>query len=140
MTVLDLPKPPSVNAIYRNVPGKGRAKTKVYAQWIEAAGWLLKIQRPKPVPGPYTLHIAVGPTRADLDNLAKGLSDLLQRHGVIDNDRKAESVHLERSTAVPKGQVRCTVSPAVRPVEGWTSLGEAAASVVDSLAKQRAAS
>jgi hypothetical protein len=28
MIVLDLPRPPSVNELYRNVPGKGRVKTR----------------------------------------------------------------------------------------------------------------
>ncbi|MFC7664378.1 RusA family crossover junction endodeoxyribonuclease [Methylorubrum suomiense] len=34
-------------------------------------------------------------TKADLDNLSKATSDLLQKHGVIDNDRDAERVVLD---------------------------------------------
>ncbi|WP_298967700.1 hypothetical protein [uncultured Methylobacterium sp.] len=33
-------------------------------------------------------------SRADLGNLEKAVSDLLQRHGVIGNDRDAEAIHL----------------------------------------------
>jgi crossover junction endodeoxyribonuclease RusA len=114
MIVLDLPRPPSVNALYSNVPGKGRIKTPAYRAWIEEAGWLLRTQRPKRLEGEYKLHVLVGPTRADIDNLAKAINDLLQKHGVVTNDRKADSVHLERTSLIPKGIVRCTVTPAAQ--------------------------
>lgn len=112
MIVLDLPRPPSVNALYFNKPGKGRIKTPAYRAWIKEAGWLLVSQRPKAVLGEYKLHVLVGPTRADIDNLAKAINDLLQRHQVVTNDRKADSVLLERSDEIPRGIVRCTVMAA----------------------------
>lgn len=34
---IDLPLPPSVNALYRNVPGRGRVKTALYKRWHAVA-------------------------------------------------------------------------------------------------------
>jgi Holliday junction resolvase RusA-like endonuclease len=73
---------------------------------------LLVSQRPKPVPGEYRLAVLIGPTRADIGNLEKGLSDLLQTHGVIENDRLCQGLSLERSNEIPSGLIRCTVMAA----------------------------
>ncbi|WP_331316497.1 hypothetical protein [Methylobacterium mesophilicum] len=95
VTVL-LPVPPSVNALYRHGGGKGPHRSDVYRSWIDGAGWRLQAQRPGRVPGPYVLLLAVPRTsRMDLDNSVKAVSDLLQRHGVVDNDRNAVRALLE---------------------------------------------
>lgn len=95
VTVL-LPVPPSVNRIYRHTKDRGPVKSEVYKAWISGAGWRLQAQRPGRVPGPYVLLLAVPRTsRMDIDNAAKAVSDLLQRHGVVENDREAVRVLLE---------------------------------------------
>ena len=95
VTVL-LPVPPSVNRIYRHTKENGPVRSEAYKAWIDGAGWRLQMQRPGRVPGAYVLLLAVPRTsRMDIDNAAKAVSDLLQRHGVIDNDRDAVRVLLE---------------------------------------------
>ncbi len=44
MIVYRLPAPPSVNNLFRNVPGKGRVRSSEYVAWCEAAGWSLRAQ------------------------------------------------------------------------------------------------
>lgn len=88
--------PPSTNALYRNVPGKGRVKTKAYLAWIKSAGWDLHLQRPPQVAGWYRMTIQVpDDCPLDLDNL-KAVSDLLKLHQVIEDDNKAWSFHVDR--------------------------------------------
>lgn len=86
--------PPSANAMYRNAPGKGRVKTKVYQDWIKAAGWEVAVQNPGCISGPYHLQISVkrASLRKDIDNFCKPVSDLLVSMGVVDDDSDAESV------------------------------------------------
>ena len=88
--VLTIPRPPSVNALYKNVPGKGRVKTKEYRQWIKEAGWILKAQGFTPMTGWVAMSVrVVKPDRRkrDLMNIEKALSDLLVSTGVIEDDR-----------------------------------------------------
>ncbi|WP_106735942.1 hypothetical protein [Methylobacterium sp. 285MFTsu5.1] len=95
VTVL-LPVPPSVNRIYRHTKERGPVKSDAYKLWIDGAGWRLQAQRPGRVPGAYVLLLAVPrSSRMDLDNSVKAVSDLLQRHGVVDNDRNAVRALLE---------------------------------------------
>lgn len=133
MVVLNLPKPPSVNALYRNVPKVGRVKTAAYKAWEKEAGWLLKSQRPQPVHGAYRLLALIGPTRADIGNLEKALSDLLQAHGVIDNDKLCQGFLMERSNDVPKGGIQCVVSEA--EADTWIPLGEAVGQVIANIGR-----
>lgn len=112
--MLSLPFPPSVNNLYVNVPGKGRIKSPEYRQWLAEAGWLLKAQKPAKVEGAYRLAIiADRPDRRarDLDNLAKAVSDLLKKQGVITDDSHAQTLLLAWSDREPKkpGGVRVTV-------------------------------
>lgn len=97
--VIDVPRPPSVNSLTHNIPGKGRAKTDRYRTWLRAAGNLLKAQRPGRVSGAYRLTIQVerpeGKRRVDLANMEKAASDLLVTYRVIEDDRFAERVTLE---------------------------------------------
>lgn len=107
VTVL-LPIPPSVNAIYRHIPGRGPVRSAVYREWRDAAGWQLQAQRPGRVVGPYALLLAVPRVaQFDLDNSAKAVSDLLQHHGVVENDRLAVRVLLEWHAE--HGEVAATV-------------------------------
>lgn len=91
---LECRAPPSANACFRNAAGKGRVKTKVYTDWITAAGWEIAVQNPGCVSGPYHLQISIrrASLRRDLDNFCKPISDLLVTMGIVDDDRFAESL------------------------------------------------
>ena len=42
---LNIPPPPSVNALFANVAGEGRVRSARYKQWATAAGWRLQSQK-----------------------------------------------------------------------------------------------
>lgn len=86
---LMLPLPPSVNQLYANRKG-GRHKTKKYLAWIEEAGWALRSHGERRIEGDIEVVYAFGPRckQSDLFNREKALSDLLVKHGVIEDDRK----------------------------------------------------
>ena len=95
MTVIKgIPVPPSTNALYRNVAGKGRVRTERYVTWANAAGWLIQAQRPDRVPGRICLDISVQRQRAnsDISNRIKAVEDLLVALGVIDDDKNVDQV------------------------------------------------
>lgn len=130
---INLPRPPSVNEMFRNVPKVGRVKTAAYKNWISTASWLLHAQRPNPIQGKYRLLVLVGPTRADIDNLAKAVNDLLQSQGVVENDRLCEGIALERSEDVPANAVHCIVQEV--GLGSWITLGDAALKALFNLNK-----
>lgn len=89
MTVINLPFPISVNAMFAD--GKVRRhKSQRYADWVIEAGWALKSQRVIPVRGPVTLMYEVQDgkdnRRRDIANLEKGCTDLLVEYGIIEAD------------------------------------------------------
>ena len=90
MTVtLTLPLPPSVNGLWAN--GKTRRfRTQIYDDWINEAGWQLKIQRPAKLKGPVSINYEFEEPKTkrkmDLANREKAATDLLVAHGVIEGD------------------------------------------------------
>ena len=97
MITLKLPMPPSVNALYRAVPGRGVIKSARYRTWIQAAGVALKEQKPAKVEGNYVLWAYCqrqNKQRRDLGNLEKALSDILVAHGVVTDDSECVAIHL----------------------------------------------
>jgi crossover junction endodeoxyribonuclease RusA len=114
-TIVTLPIPPSVNALWRTWRGRVH-RSKTYAAWREAAGWELAIQRPARIPGPVTVTIAAGrPDRRkrDVDNLPKAILDLLQAHQVIADDSQVMKITTGWDSTVPAGTVRVTVESAM---------------------------
>ena len=108
---ITLPRPISTNALFSNRKSakktddngekkgkqKGRIISKEYAAWKLECGVELMRQRPGCVEGAYALTIRVPATwSGDLDNATKSVSDLLQSHEVISNDKRAERILLER--------------------------------------------
>ena len=96
-TVIILPHPISVNNLYRNVtaaerrknPGlPGRVKTRKYTAWCNEAGWEINRQKAKRFDGPVSISYAFGneDLRYDIDNLFKGINDLLKEMRVIVDD------------------------------------------------------
>lgn len=105
MIELHLPFPPSVNQAYRNVPGRGRVKTKTYKDWLTAAALSARAQHTNQrVGGPFDFElIAHKPDkrRRDIDNLIKVVLDFLKAEGFIDDDCLAQSVRAEWGGATP---------------------------------------
>lgn len=115
-----LPAPPSLNALFKNVPGKGRSTTKAYDAWRTEAGWEIKRQRPRVVAGEYALDIFVPPGRKDVDNAAaKAVADLLVSLQITPDDKHARRVATEVVETLPPGEVHCIVRP-------WTEVGRIA--------------
>ena len=116
-TVLTLPTPPSVNAAYRNVPGRGRAKTATYIEWMdEADAAFLQQQRSiRRVEGTYELAIRIpANTRGDISNRIKVCEDYLVSREITSDDKHNRKVSIERDESLTDGF--CVVT--ITPVEG----------------------
>lgn len=104
---IDLPFPPSVNAMFANNFGEGRGRypTKQYKEWQTEAAWRILSQRPGRVPGKVkiTLEYEEKGGRRDLDNLIKSVLDALVKHKVIDGDHRSV---LREISAKWSGEVR----------------------------------
>jgi crossover junction endodeoxyribonuclease RusA len=103
---LSLPLPPSVNNLFVNVPGRGRAPSSHYTKWKSDAAICIMAARQKPIAGPFqaTLTFDAPDKRPrDLDNMAKAPLDALKRAGLIEDDRLARKLTLEWGDAKPKG-------------------------------------
>lgn len=110
MITLNLPRPPSMNQLWRGLTrdernryrqiGKKpptRFRTKRYETWARAAGNEVMIQRQKRIEGPVRLVLEIGATftkegvltgtRPDISNLLKATEDLLVNHGLITDDK-----------------------------------------------------
>ncbi len=98
---LDLPIPPSINALWSM--GKGRLRTSsIYQAWKNEADQLLLAQRKRPsktIAGPFSADIKLSRERrkqSDLDNRAtKALFDYLQSRLFIANDKACERYSVE---------------------------------------------
>ncbi len=90
--------PPSANAIWIWTP-RGIARSQAYRGWRDASLWELKAARPAQIAGPYALHLRFNRTykggKADLGNLEKATSDVLQAAGVIEDDKHAQHIESE---------------------------------------------
>jgi len=99
--VLQLPVPPSLNALWIHPPGRrGRVRSPEYAQWITVAGWearrqLVAVPR---IEGAFRAAIVVPQSsRRDLDNWPKALLDLAQTVGAIANDSGMRSFTVDKA-------------------------------------------
>ncbi len=107
--VLDCP--PSLNNAFINVKRGGRVKSKRYREWCNAAHFsvIASVPLPRRVSPPYSVRVSVPiGTRADIDNLIKPLFDVMQRAGVMTNDREVVEV-LARKNLVTPGHCVVTV-------------------------------
>lgn len=107
----DITVGPSVNTMYRNVPGVGRVKSSDYKKWLKAAEFdvlLQKLKQDKPIP-PLCLTIRVPDSkgRGDISNRVKAIEDLLVRMRLVpdDNDKIIRKLIVEVGAA--KG--RCEI-------------------------------
>jgi len=92
MICFDIPLPPSMNQIWQY--GKRNVyKSPRYERWIEGAGYILNTQKEgqEPIKGHFQSYVILSEKqrdkRSDLDNRTKAIYDLLERHGLIENDK-----------------------------------------------------
>lgn len=87
--------PPSLNTIFFNVKRKGRVKTPEYSEWLTKCHFELRRQGGWHVPGHVRVRLSYcrSQTKADLDNLAKPVLDLLVQAGRIQDDRNVVELH-----------------------------------------------
>ena len=96
MIQLTLPLAPSVNALWR-ITGSRMYKTKLYKDWLEEAGWMIKQQTKQTIDGEYALHIRAKKTnkRRDLDNILMATSDLLVNLHIVEDDSQCVALAAE---------------------------------------------
>jgi len=84
-----MPVPPSVNQAFKNVRGRGRAKTKAYEDWLLYAYQCIRLQKVPPVPGHIIVRIGFERESllSDVDNRIKLALDAIVSAGVIEDDR-----------------------------------------------------
>lgn len=114
---VDLPLPPSVNALFANVKG-GRVKTREYKAWLDAArydlitAWRAAGKPTWPAKAPMQIHLRLGLTdrRRDASNTVKAIEDALCRELPIPDDRWNDRILIERDEALA-GKARVTIAP-----------------------------
>lgn len=105
--MIELPLPPSLNTMFRNVPGVGRVKTGDYKTWQKRASTALTFAAWDVPAKPYIITIRLNiDHRSDVDNRVKPVLDLLVRHGVIEGDQWVNELHVYRDRTVEA----CTVA------------------------------
>ncbi len=124
MILLNLPFPPSTNALYRNVPRVGRVKTERYKTWLRAAGnevLATPLEARLPIEGKFYFIFFLSDAdrynkdgsvkRKDGANFIKAAEDLLVIHGLVEDDRLAEGGSFWWSSRVAKGRCEVRVWP-----------------------------
>lgn len=104
--------PPSTNALFANVPGKGRVRTAEYNRWLNQAGMLLKAQCKSRMAVRCDVHIVLEDLHGsrDADNCIKGHLDLLVKVGILAGDN-AKHVRSVSATWADIEGVRITIIP-----------------------------
>lgn len=112
-----LPLPPSANALFRNLKGRGRVKTEGYKAWIDDAAWHVKrawqdCGKPEISEQPMRLDIELGLTdrRRDATNCVKAIEDLLCACLPVPDDRWNDHIVIRR-TPEADGMARVTLAP-----------------------------
>jgi Holliday junction resolvase RusA-like endonuclease len=88
--VLQLPVPPSLNALWSHPPGRRRrVRSPAYSAWLTEAGWEARRQLVgvPTIQGAFNASVSVPAiSRRDTDNWTKPLFDLCQSIGAVRND------------------------------------------------------
>jgi Holliday junction resolvase RusA-like endonuclease len=101
--VLMLPTPPSVNAAYRNVTGRGRVKSASYREWEADAdeAYIQQKRGVKPIIGERELEIRIpANTKGDVSNRIKAIEDYLVSREITGDDRFNRKVSIERDVSL----------------------------------------
>ena len=99
--------PPSVNAIWRHTKGGRTYRTREYMTWRNGEGWNVSAQviGQHRFTGPVFVTLAMRRRRSnqDGDNYQKGIFDLLEHLGIIDNDKNVMGCNWFWSADLPDG-------------------------------------
>ena len=99
---ITLPKPPSVNHLYRTFRRGNRVMRVVGAEgeaWFNGAGLIVKskLKLRQPIEGDIELSADLYTCRhQDLDNICKATLDMLERAGIVNNDAQVTSILLHK--------------------------------------------
>lgn len=130
MICFELTIPPSVNRTHRAIKkngGVGVIRSTKYTNWIATAGWEIQAARQPKMPGNYELQVLFPLNfNGDLDNRIKALSDLLQKQGVIENDKLCDSLRMRRDRTVPEGKCQVVITESVIRATGDGAAGGSA--------------
>jgi Holliday junction resolvase RusA-like endonuclease len=112
---VQIPVPPSVNGMYRNVAGKGRVLTKAAKRWKAGTARFIQGQvRPSQRIGGAVDVLVELPAKmaGDVDNRLKVSLDTLVLSGRIDDDKHVRQVIARRADDLTD-MARITVTPAL---------------------------
>lgn len=124
-----IPVPPSVNNIFRNLPGRGRVKTHDYNDWQAFALTHIRQQAVAPVSGRVVVTFGVerASNTADIDNRIKAMLDTIVEAGIIEDDKLVTAFAaawlphangLAHIQILPVGRVELTFRPSPDGVSG----------------------
>lgn len=112
-----LTAPPSTNNLFVSVNGKlggvSRIKSQRYNNWLRTAGWEINLARKPaaPLAEPVRVEVEAGvDRRRDIDNVLKGLLDVLVKMRVIADDNLIDDLRIVRVQPAT-GMVRVSVWP-----------------------------
>lgn len=94
--------------------GKLSYNTPKYVAYAHEIG--MQINHLKPTPPPYyiVIHFELkGGKRIDLDNASKPILDILQNHGLIDNDQNIVKLHLSKTNGNKENKIRLHIESVV---------------------------
>jgi len=94
----DLPVPVSTNKLYDRTRAGAVRKSKRYCTWLNAAGWIIRTNKPKQVRVACEVVILIErQSQLDADNCAKCVLDGLQAYNVVLNDSLIDKLTIERA-------------------------------------------
>lgn len=113
-TIIQLSQvPPSLNSIWRvnTKPKSGKKasmyKVQRYNTWANAAGWEMNTHNINKHRWNIPVYVTVAMRRpnanSDLDNRLKCLGDLLEAHGILENDKLIHGWNAYWSDSLPEG-------------------------------------
>ena len=112
-----IPTPPSTNALFKNVPGKGRVRTSAYDHWLAMAVTAIRQQRVPSID--FRVVMIMGVERmslsADIDNRMKASWDSLVKSGALADDSLVTAFAAAWQPAA-NGLTRIALYPADRPL------------------------
>lgn len=106
---VNLPLPPSANALFANAKGRGRVKTKAYKAWLDEARYHLitawraagKPEWPTATPMQIVIRLGIEGRTRDAGNCVKAIEDALVRELPIPDDRWNDRLLIERDESIP---------------------------------------